>query len=391
MLHSTGQATLTNFSKELNELNEFIFNKSMPDSFKDFQLESYNIEVPQCLIAQYPREAREDSRLMVLYRDSGTLKHTSFSRINEFLPRGSLLVANNSKVFPARLRGTKTRTGGRVEFLLTTPLPLLQIESLDKGWKQAKAEGLLRPSRRLRGSERLDFSPDLVFRVQEQHDYGQVEGVLFWRGNLEVILDRAGTTPLPPYIKRQEERMDRDRYQTVFAKEEKKGSAASPTAGLHFSREIFDTLAETNIQWREITLHVGYGTFSPLREQDIRKHRMHAEYVEIPEETAVAVNQARKEGRPVTALGTTSTRALESAAFEDGTIEPWQGWSDLYIYPGYRFRVVDHMITNFHLPGSSLILMVSAFAGREQLLRAYKNAIQNNYWFFSYGDAMLIL
>jgi len=328
---------------------------------------------------------------MVLYRDSGALEHTSFSRISEFLPRGCCLVANNSKVFPARLRGTKTRTGGRVEFLLTTPLPLLQTESLDKEWKQAKAAGLLRPSRRLRDSERLDFGPDLVFRVQQQYDYGHVEGVLFWRGNLEVILDRAGTTPLPPYIKRQEERIDRDRYQTVFAKEEKKGSAASPTAGLHFFREIFDTLAEKDIQWREITLHVGYGTFSPLREQDIRNHQMHAEYVEIPEETATAVNQARKEGRPVTALGTTSTRALESAAFADGTLAAWQGWSDLYIYPGYRFRVVDHMITNFHLPGSSLILMVSAFAGREQLLRAYKNAIQSSYRFFSYGDAMLIL
>jgi S-adenosylmethionine:tRNA ribosyltransferase-isomerase len=243
----------------------------------------------------------------------------------------------------------------------------------------------------VRTCERLVFERDLAFEVLEVREYGHVQGRLLWRGRLTEVLDRAGEIPLPPYIKRMEQAVDRERYQTVYAREEQKGSAASPTAGLHFSEEAFAALREKGIQWTEISLHVGYGTFSPLRERDIREHRMHAEYMEIPRESAERINRARREGRPVVAVGTTSTRALESAAREDGSVHAWRGWSDLYIYPGYRFRCVDHMITNFHLPDSSLILMVSAFAGREQLLRAYKNAIQNGYRFFSYGDAMLIL
>jgi len=364
---------------------------TMADYSPDFDIRSYHLDVPQSQIAQYPAQARADSRLLVLRRESGGITHTRFRHIADFLPEGTCLVANNSKVFPARLYGHKPRTGGRVELLLTTPLPLLQSEQLEQGWKGAYATGVLRPSKRVRHNERLRFGGDLEFRVRDRGEYGHVEGYLFWSGDLSQILERVGDIPLPPYINRSGEPVDRDRYQTVFAQEAKKGSAASPTAGLHFSGETFQSMRRKNILWAEISLHVGYGTFSPLRERDIREHRIHAEYMEVPEETAERVNRARSEGRPVAALGTTSTRALETAAHSDGTVSPWDGWSDLYIYPGYRFRCVDHMITNFHLPDSSLILLVSAFAGREQLLRAYKNAIQEGYRFYSYGDAMLIL
>lgn len=363
----------------------------MTDQSRDFDLRSYHLEIPRSQIAQYPSEARENSRLMVLHRKSGKITHSRFHRIADFLPRGTCLVANNSKVFPARLRGEKIRTGGKVELLLTTPLPLVQAEESAGDWLQASATAILRPSKRVRSGERISFGPDLEFRVRRLQEYGQVEGLLIWRGSLDQIVDRIGKMPLPPYIKRCDEAMDRERYQTVYAREEKKGSAASPTAGLHFSREAFAGLRQKGITWTEISLHVGYATFSPLRERDIRRHRMHAEYVEVPRDSADAINSARSEGRPVAALGTTSTRALETAASGDGTVHPRQGWSDIYIYPGYSFKCVDHMITNFHLPDSTLILMVSAFAGREQLLRAYKNAIENGYRFFSYGDAMLIL
>ncbi len=363
----------------------------MADRSRDFDLRSYHLEVPQSQIAQYPSDARGQSRLMVLYRQSGAIEHASFRDVVGYLPRGACVVANNSKVFPARLKGRKPRTDGRVEVLLTTPLALLKPEPLEEGWNQARVSAVLRPSKRIRTDERIRFGQDLELVVRERGEFGHAEGLLLWRGDLSRILDRMGNMPLPPYIRREDEATDRERYQTVYAREEKKGSAASPTAGLHFSREILGELEDKGIHWTEVSLHVGYGTFSPLRERDIRKHRMHAEYVDIPPDSAEAVNRARREGRPVVALGTTSTRALETAASEEGTLHPWQGWSDLYIYPGYRFNCVDRMITNFHLPDSSLILMVSAFAGREQLLRAYKNAIQDGYRFFSYGDAMLIV
>jgi S-adenosylmethionine:tRNA ribosyltransferase-isomerase len=363
----------------------------MAEQSRDFDRQSYDLAIPSSQIAQYPSEARGESRLMVLHRKSGRITHSRFGRIADFLPRGTCLVANNSKVFPARLQGEKIRTGGGVEMLLTTPLPLVQEEPHAGNWLQASVTAILRPSKRVRPGERIRFGPDLEFRVLRKQDFGQVQGLLIWRGSLEQIVDRIGRMPLPPYIKRSEEAVDRDRYQTVYAREEKKGSAASPTAGLHFSRDTFDALRRKDIIWTEISLHVGYATFSPLRERDIRDHHMHSEYVEIPQESADEVNRARREGRPVAALGTTSTRALESAATGEGIVQSWKGWSDLYIYPGYRFKCVDHMITNFHLPDSTLILMVSAFAGREALLRAYKNAIQNGYRFFSYGDAMLIL
>ncbi len=365
--------------------------EAMTHQSGDFDLASYHLEIPRSQIAQYPSDARGDSRLMVLHRKSGRITHSSFRRIADFLPRGTCLVGNNSKVFPARLEGEKIRTGGRVELLLTTPLPLVQGEGFSGDWLHAPAAAILRPIKRVRAGERISAGPDLEFRVHQIGSYGQVEGSLIWRGSLERIVERLGKMPLPPYIKRCDEALDRERYQTVYAREEKKGSAASPTAGLHFSSETFSDLWRKDITWTEISLHVGYATFSPLRERDIRNHRMHAEYVELSEESAEAINRARSQGRPVAALGTTSTRALETAATEEGTVQPWQGWSDLYIYPGYRFKCVDHMITNFHLPDSTLILMVSAFAGREELLRAYKNAIHNGYRFFSYGDAMLIL
>lgn len=358
---------------------------------QDFFKDSYQLEVPDSLIAQHPRDRRHDSRLMVLDRYRQQLHHSCFGKLTDFLQPESCLVANNSKVFPARLKGRKESTSGGVELLLTTPPPLLEIEEMADGWRQARAQAAVRPAKRIRSGHRLLFSQDLIFLVGTKKDYGQVEGDLLWRGDLDRILQTLGQMPLPPYIKREQEARDWQRYQTVYAREEKKGSAASPTAGLHFTPSVFDRLREKNITWTEISLHVGYGTFNPIKERDIRDHTMHAEFVEVSPECARRVNKAKGEGRPVVAVGTTSVRALESAALSSWEVAPYRGWTDLYIYPGYEFRVVDHMITNFHLPDSSLILMVSAFAGREQLLHAYKSAIEQGYRFFSYGDAMLIM
>jgi S-adenosylmethionine:tRNA ribosyltransferase-isomerase len=385
----------------------------MPDIPPDFCLRSYAFDLPAELIAQEPASERAASRLMVLDRRKGGLKIASFGDILDFLPEKALLVANNSRVVPARLRGVRPG-GGKAEMLLLTPLPLLEPQAagngLSPGWRKARAEMLLRPAKKLRPGDLISAADDLAVELIERGPFGRCRVFLLWRGDLPAILRRRGVVPLPPYIKRPDDeqalqRRERDlrRYQTVYAREDKAGSVAAPTAGLHFTPEILDALRASGRQWAEATLYVGYGTFSPVREEDIREHAMHAEYVELPEETAEAVNRARAGGRAVIAVGTTAARILEGAfaARQAGEspksaapwpgLQPFSGWTDVFLYPGKSPQVADGLITNFHLPGSSLLMLVSALAGRERTLAAYRRAVAEKFRFFSYGDAMLVV
>ena len=358
----------------------------------DFRLESYDYALPEERIAQHPADRRDASRLMVLDRATGETREAAFADLPGLLPPGALLVANNSKVIPARLMGAKP-SGGKVEFLLLTPPPLLAPQCAPDGTCTAEAEGLLRASKGPRPGERVDFSPELSLTVLERGEFGRSRVRLVWNGGptaLTALIERLGAMPLPPYIHRAAGTEDATRYQTVYADDSKAGSVAAPTAGLHFTPEIRARLAEAGFGWAEVTLYVGYGTFSPVRCDDIRDHRMHKEYIEVGASTARAVAEAKAAGRPVVAVGTTSARTLEGMHQALGTIGPFQGETDIFIHPCSRFHVVDSMLTNFHLPKSSLLIMISALAGRESVLRAYARALASGFRFFSYGDAMLI-
>ncbi len=357
---------------------------------EEYALDSYDYILPEEQIAQTPAEKRDASKLFVLNRGTGAMELVSFADLGNFLPENALILANNSKVLPARIIGT-TPTGGKAEFLLLTPLPLLQAEQKEGGWQSAAAEGLLRGSRRRKPGDLMYFTEDLQVEVVSVGDFGQSKVLLHWRGDIYAIFNSVGKPPLPPYIKRDAVAKDTGRYQTVFAKAAKQGSAAAPTAGLHFTPELLASLKAAGHDWAEVTLYVGYGTFSPVREEDIRNHQMHEEYVELPEETAEAVRAAKEQGRPVVAVGTTTVRTLEGVYARLGEVAPYKGPINLFLKPGSRFGVVDHMITNFHLPRSSLLIMISAFAGRERVLRAYARALELGCRFYSYGDAMLIL
>jgi len=352
-------------------------------------LDAYAFDLPEALIAQAPAGRRDASRLMTLERATGRTSLARFADLPDLLPPGALLVANNTRVLPARLLATKP-TGGAVELLLLTPLPLLAPEDAGNGWREARAEVLLRASKKPKPGFELAFAPDLLVRVIERGDFGRCQGVLRWQGDLAAVFERIGHIPLPPYIRRPDSAADRERYQTLHSRPDKQGSAAAPTAGLHFTPEIREALARRGFGWAEATLHVGYGTFSPVRAQDIREHRMHAEWAEVPEETARAVAQAKAQGRPVIAVGTTSARALEGAFLATGDIRPFAGDTGIFIRPGHRFGVLDGLLTNFHLPRSSLVIMVCALAGRDAVLEAYARAVREGFRFFSYGDAMLI-
>ena len=355
----------------------------------DFDLESYAYPLEPDRIAQIPAARREDSRLLVVDRAGGPFTETLFRDLPTLLPEGALLVVNDSRVLPARVFGTRA-TGGRVEFLLLTPPPLLVSEPAGADRFQAEAQGLLRASKPPRPGDLIAFSPELSLEVLSREAFGRSTVRLFWTGELTTLLERLGHMPLPPYIRRNDVLADRERYQTVYSRKEKSGSAAAPTAGLHFTRELRDALLRRGIGWTAVTLYVGQGTFSPVRVPDIRDHRMHAEHVEIGEESVRAVLAARSGGRPVVAVGTTSVRVLEGVHAARGELTPYSGPIDLFIYPGFRFRVTDQLITNFHLPRSSLLMLVSAFAGRERILAAYDHALKADFRVFSYGDAMLI-
>ncbi len=355
-----------------------------------YRLSSYYFHLPEELIAQYPPKNRGESRLLVLDRKKNEIIDTHFRDLVNYLPPDSLLVFNQSRVFPARLYGKK-ETGGKAEVLILTPLPLLVIQREGK-YMRAEIEALIRPSRGMREGKRIYLGEEMYFVLNRREGAGRWQGALYWVGELYSRIKAQGNIPLPPYIRRLPGEIDQERYQTIFSREDKCGSVAAPTAGLHFNEEIFSNLSKKGIRCSFITLYVGHGTFSPVRNEDIRVHQMHKEYVEISEKDAKIIEEARREGRRIIAVGTTSVRTLEGVSRKlSGKILPFKGWIDLYIYPDFNFKVVDHMITNFHLPGSSLILMVSAFTGRSLLLRTYKHAVTQRYRFFSYGDAMLIL
>jgi S-adenosylmethionine:tRNA ribosyltransferase-isomerase len=362
---------------------------------EDFRLESYDYPLPPELVAQEPTRARDASRLLVLERGTADLAHHRFSDLPDLLRPGDLLVTNRSRVFPARLLGRRAG-GGKAEILLVRPLA--------GGLWQA----MLRPGRRLRAGTVVEITRDFRVHVEanpEQPAAGPAgPGAASAAGAdnvlrrvrlvsddlpLEDALERHGHAPLPPYIRRQDLPADRDRYQTVYARES--GSVAAPTAGLHFTPELLARLAARGIERAELVLHVGPGTFRPVEVEDVRDHRVEPERYVIPADTVAAVERAHAEGRRVVAVGTTATRALETASTPEGSVRNGEGETALVIVPGYRFRAIGALVTNFHLPGSSLLLLACAFAGRERLLAAYREAVRERYRFYSYGDAMLIV
>lgn len=371
----------------------------MPDRTpEDFSLQAYDYDLPEQQIARFPAAQAASSRLLVLPRDpeAGREKilHRHFHELPDLLPQNALVVANNTRVLPARLAG-KAGSGGRREFLLLTPLPLVLADARprlidpDAEIEQlASAECLIRPSSRTHAGDVIQLAPGLDATVLSKENFGKHRVELRWKGDLESIFTKYGQLPLPPYLRREPVKEDDRRYQTVYARDT--GAVAAPTAGLHFTPQLLDEMKQKGFEWCEICLHVGYGTFSPVRCADIRKHEMHAEYVQITADAAARIRTARAEGRKIVAVGTTSLRALEGVFQAAGEIEEFSGWVNIFLFPGRPFRIVDALITNFHLPRSTLLMLVSAFAGRERILRAYSEALQEGYKFFSYGDAMLI-
>ena len=333
-------------------------------------------DLPQELIAQTPVEKRDSSRLMTLDRRTGETAHRHFYELPELLRPGDCLIMNDSRVLPARLLGQRLPGGGACEVLLLT-------DRGDNVW-----ECLVRPGRKLRTGARMTFGDGALTAEVRGEEMGGNRLVRFhYEGIFLEVLERLGKMPLPPYIK--EELQDRERYQTVYSKV--LGSAAAPTAGLHFTPELLETIAAKGVGLGYVTLHVGLGTFRPVKEESIEDHDMHSEFCTIPPETADLINRTKAGGGRVICVGTTSCRTLESWAEEDGCIKAKSGWTNIYIYPGYRFKVMDGLVTNFHLPESTLIMLVSAFAGREETLAAYRAAVAERYRFFSFGDAMFIL
>ena len=334
----------------------------------------FDYELPEELIAQTPAEPRDSSRMLCYRRDTDEVSHRIFRDLPEILRPGDLLVRNNTRVLPARLYGF-TPHGGRVEVLL------LKRRSL------AEWEVLVKPGKKAREGAELFFSEELSLVVKGRTGEGERIVEFRYDGVFEDIISRLGQMPLPPYI--HEKLADGERYQTVYSKVN--GSAAAPTAGLHFTPALFDRLREKGVETADILLHVGLGTFRPVKAEEITGHHMHSEYYEIDEVNADKINRAKREGRRVIAVGTTSVRTLESVADENGFVRPCRGNTEIFIFPGYRFRCVDGLITNFHLPKSTLIMLISAFLGREKTLELYNLAVKNRYRFFSFGDAMLLL
>ena len=335
----------------------------------------FNYELPKELIAQTPLEKRDASRLMTLDRKTGAWEHHHFYELPDFLYPGDCLILNDSRVLPARLLGQRLSGGGACEVLLL-------IDRGEKTW-----ECLVRPGRHMRQGIRLSFgNGELTAEVTEVLPDGNRMVRFDYDGIFLEVLERLGKMPLPPYIK--EELRDRERYQTVYSKVP--GSAAAPTAGLHFTPELLERIQEKGIGIGYVTLHVGLGTFRPVKEEEIAEHEMHSEFCILPPETARLINETKARGGRCICVGTTSCRTLESWAAEDGHMEPKAGWTNIYIYPGYRFKVMDGLVTNFHLPESTLIMLVSAFAGREHVLAAYEEAVREKYRFFSFGDAMFL-
>jgi S-adenosylmethionine:tRNA ribosyltransferase-isomerase len=331
-------------------------------------------DLPEELIAQTPMERRDASRLLVLDKTTGQMEHRHFYDLKDYLHPGDCLVLNDSRVIPARLFGTRP-TGGAVEVVLLRDLG-------DNRW-----ECLSRPGKKMRPGTSVSFGQgELTAQVEDVVEGGNRILCFSYEGIFLEILEKLGRMPLPPYIKQQLD--DPERYQTVYAREP--GSAAAPTAGLHFTTELLEDIRAMGVDVEFVTLHVGLGTFRPVQVEDVENHEMHSEFCTVPEKTAQAIAKAKANGGRVIAVGTTSCRTLESFAKPDGTVEPSSGWTNIFIYPGYTFKCIDALVTNFHLPGSTLVMLVSALAGKEHIMTAYREAVNQRYRFFSFGDAMFI-
>ena len=348
------------------------------------KLSNFNFELPIDLLAEHPVEHRDESRLMVLHRDTQRIEHKLFKEVTEFFNEGDVMVLNNTKVFPARLIGNKEKTGARIEVFL-----LRELNKEQRLW-----DVLVDPARKIRIGNKLYFGDDetLVAEVIDNTtSRGRTLRFLF-DGTYEQFRDKLkdlGQTPLPKYIKREEESFDRERYQTIYAKHE--GAVAAPTAGLHFSKHLLKRLEIKGVDLAEITLHVGLGTFNPVEVEDLSKHKMDSEELIIDDNAVSIVNKAKSNNNKICAVGTTSMRGLESSVSSNNSLNVFQGWTHKFIFPPYNFKIGDAMITNFHLPKSTLLMMVSAFAGHDFIKEAYQEAIKEKYRFYSYGDAMLIL
>jgi S-adenosylmethionine:tRNA ribosyltransferase-isomerase len=340
------------------------------------KLQEFEYYLPEELIAQEPAESRDKSRLLVLHKTTGVIEHRWFLDCLQYMEKGDVLVINNTRVIPARLMGVKEDTRARIEVML---LKRTDINT----W-----EALVRPGKRVKIATVVSFGEGLLkaVAVGDADSGGRIMRFIY-DGIFENILDRLGKMPLPPYIKK--DLQDNERYQTVYARTP--GSAAAPTAGLHFTPDLLERIRVKGIKVAELLLHVGLATFRPVKTEDIEEHKMHSEYYEISREAAETINTTRAAGGRVIAVGTTSTRTLETVADENGVILPGRGWTDIFIYPGYKFKAVDIQVTNFHLSKSTLLMLVSAFAGREKVLEAYRQAVLNEYRFFSFGDAMIIV
>ncbi|MBQ7707571.1 MAG: tRNA preQ1(34) S-adenosylmethionine ribosyltransferase-isomerase QueA [Lachnospiraceae bacterium] len=340
------------------------------------KLSDFYYDLPEELIAQDPLLKRSDSRLMVINRENGSIEHKHFTDVINYLEKGDCLVINDTKVIPARLIGVKEDTGASIEVLLLK-------RKDDKTW-----ETLVKPGKKARVGARISFGDGkLIGEVTDIVEEGNRLVKFSYDGIFEEVLDELGQMPLPPYITHKLE--DKNRYQTVYAKHD--GSAAAPTAGLHFTNELLEEIEKKGIKIARVTLHVGLGTFRPVKVDNITDHHMHSEFYVIDENAADIINETKKNGGKVVSVGTTSTRTLETAADENGMIKACSGWTDIFIYPGYKFRCVDRLITNFHLPESTLLMLVSALYDRDKILEAYKIAVEEKYRFFSFGDAMIIL
>lgn len=340
------------------------------------KLKDFYYDLPEELIAQDPLLKRSDSRLMVLNRENGDIEHKHFHDITNYLSPGDCLVINDTKVLPARLIGEKEGTGASIEVLLLK-------RHDDKVW-----ETLVKPGKKARPGAKISFgNGKLIGEVLDVVEEGNRLIRFDYEGIFEEVLDELGQMPLPPYITHKLE--DKNRYQTVYAKHT--GSAAAPTAGLHFTEELLKKVEDMGVKIARVTLHVGLGTFRPVKVENVLEHHMHSEFYVIDEEAADIINQTKKNGGKIISVGTTSTRTLETAADNEGNIRACSGWTDIFIYPGYKFKIVDRLITNFHLPESTLLMLVSALYDREKVLNAYEIAVKEKYRFFSFGDAMIIL
>lgn len=348
------------------------------------KLSQFKFDLPLNLIAQHPTKAREDSRLMVVHKDTGEIEHRTFRDITEYFDDKDVMVVNNTKVFPARLYGRKEKTGAKIEVFL-----LRELNKTNKLW-----DVIVDPARKIRVGNKLYFgdNDELVAEVIDNTtSRGRTIRFLFDgdEQDFKNILDQLGETPLPKYIKRKPDEQDKERYQTVYAKYE--GAVAAPTAGLHFSRELIMRLEIEGVKFAEVTLHTGLGTFRPIEVEDLSKHKMDAEYFRVDDYATKIVNKAKQENRRICSIGTTTMRALESAITANGMLKEEEGWTNVFIHPPHEFSIANCLVTNFHLPKTSLLIMVSAFAGYELAMEAYKTAIKEKYRFFSYGDAMLVI